>query len=233
MALVGSDFHGDEDRLDEFLSYRPEEKHIVVGDIFDGAPPENIIRCFDMVLHANARHPELVDMVWGNHEVGYMYMSPFECSGMQPHAGFGSKLDRCKHRFGVALVEDNFLITHAGVHPRLAKFEDINEQCAWLNKQWEEFLNFVPGPYTREYPKNPIFNVGSARDGHHAFGGIFWLDWTKESVSAQYNQIFGHTRCDQIYVMNHSGKTVVCVDSPRYDCFNTKTGKIEHYGHNR
>lgn len=237
MAVIGSDFHGDVQKLEEFLAHKPEEKHIIVGDLLDSKVfgEEDSLTCLDLVLHANARNPELVDAVWGNHEVQYMYMAPFKCSGVRLGTGLGSKLDRVKHRFGVALVEDGYLITHAGVHPRLAKFEDVNEECAWLNRQWEvDYLNYIPQPYANTSSGyNPIFNIGKARKGPDEFGGIFWLDWRVEDVSAQYDQIFGHTNGLELYDMDHHGKSIVCVDTITNECFNTKTRKVEQYGFNR
>jgi hypothetical protein len=134
----------------------------------------------------------------------------------------------------VALVRDNYLLTHAGVHPNLARFDDIHVQCNWLNERWmNDYMLWVPGPYATSAPVTPIFYVGSVRKGPNPYGGIFWLDWRRESVSDKYNQVFGHCAGTELYIMNLEGKRIVCVDTTTLECFNTTTGMKETYGFNR
>lgn len=234
MSLIIADVHGDIDKLESFLDYRPEEEHIVAGDMFDSKifGDEESLYCWKRVMWELNNRPDKFKYLWGNHDVAYLYQPPFTGSGHHTGTGFDEYLEPYRATMPVAMVRDNFLITHAGLNPDLVRYDDIHKQCDWLNAEWLKYITYIPQPYCTHPPSSPIVHIGKARGGMDDVGGIFWLDWTLEPVSSKFNQIFGHTNVPSVQVMNHHGAMVVCVDSRADECFNTATKEVEHYGLN-
>lgn len=83
----------------------------------------------------------------------------------------------------------DWLITHAGVHPELARSlpAGASEAAVVINDRWNR-----RGRRRRE---DPLFNaVGGRRGGPERFGGIMWLhvdEWPEEA-EAPWGQIIGH-----------------------------------------
>lgn len=106
--------------------------------------------------------------------------------------------------------EQNFLMTHAGIHPYLigqyvtkhdqtfAKYVVDNQ----LSLSTQEIIDLIVKPATEEAlkdVKNNVFNswfeAGFARWGTQKVGGITWLDWQKEfQPIPDLNQIVGHSK---------------------------------------
>jgi hypothetical protein len=234
MSLLIADPHADIDKLEAFLDYRPEIEHIVGGDVFDNKVfgDAESLYCWNRVDHELRTRPDKFAYIWGNHDIAYMYQPPFTGSGFHHGTGFSQCVEPHRGTMPVALVRDGFLITHAGLAPELERFDDVQEQCDWLNAEWFKYITYIPQPYCSHPPSSPLNYVGKARGGNDPFGGIFWLDWTKEPMSSKYDQIFGHTKALKVEVMNYQGRTMVAVDSVADQCFNTVTREVEHYGKN-
>ena len=234
MSLLIADPHADIDKLEAFLDYRPEIEHVIAGDAFDSKVfgDAESLYCWKRIDRELKERPDLFAYVWGNHDIAYLYSPPFTGSGFHHGTDFGFYVEQHRGTMPVALVRDGYLITHAGLHPALERFDDVQKQCDWLNKEWFNYILYLPQPYCSHPPTSPILNIGKARQGNDPFGGIFWLDWTAEEVSDKFDQVFGHTRTGNVQVMNHHGATIVAADSVADECFNTETGKVEHYGKN-
>ena len=150
---------------------------IQVGDLLD--------RHADSAANLETAHlaAETLDVVLaGNHEWRLMTETGDEHDGALaalaargwPHA---------------AASRDGWLVTHAGVHPRLAQElpADVSACAAEINERWES----AP----KQRARDPLFSsVGPARGGDDPHGGILWLhesEWPK-SRTTPWGQIAGH-----------------------------------------
>jgi hypothetical protein len=125
--------------------------------------------------------------------------------------------------------EQNFLMTHAGVHSYLI------EQYVLKNKQifdkyiesnnlslsTQEIIEMIIKPATEEALKdvknnvmNNWFEAGFARWGTQKVGGITWLDWFKEFQPIPgLNQIVGHSELKIPQSKNTQNSKNYCLDT--------------------
>lgn len=105
--------------------------------------------------------------------------------------------------------EQDFLMTHAGVHPWLIDQYVLKNKRAFgkhiindkIQLNTQEIIDLIIKPATDKAlidVKNNIFNswfeAGFARLGTQKVGGITWLDWQKEfQPIPDLNQIVGHS----------------------------------------
>lgn len=218
MAIIGSDFHGNYDKVERFLNYLPKEKHVFAGDILDSfyKSSEQQLRCLETLLASKC------ELLWGNHENNYRKIRQ-PCSGFkwQWYDTFCRILEGNKQRFKVARLVDDYIVTHAGIGEDFEEFDDYKLQVKELNSK-----NSVL----------PINQVGVSRGGYHPQGGPFWFDHIRDGkLAKKYNQVFGHTSSEEPveYKGEHLGKSYhhVCVntwdDNDRVFVFNTKTKMVE------
>lgn len=191
MAIVVGDVHGNVEKVQAFLAYRPDELHIALGDYVDSfcEPPNRQIEALQLLLDSKAV------LLWGNHDLHYLLKPPFVCTGFQygREKQYQETIEANKGRFLAAYTVDGWLLSHAGVHVRLAKHQNDAVVIAdRLNKKMSEYLE---RPYVPE--EHGIFSVGSSRGGSGRNGGIFWFDFKRESGLADVKQIFGHTETSE------------------------------------
>lgn len=223
MSITISDLHGNLKKLQYFLEYKPEEEHIIAGDIMDSfyASDDDIINTLEMAVNSNAI------LLWGNHDLHYLEAAPFRCSGYRgsnrfsQHNIFTQAIEKYKSRFKVSVVRDNFIITHAGVHSNYkGTVGDLNEK---FNQQWYNYLTGVKD-------RIDIFNISSARGGSDNSGGIFWCDYRQEKLNENINQVFGHSHDITPYVFNYDNGTIhAVVDCNEWKCFNTVERTMENF----
>lgn len=221
--LVCGDIHGDFEKLDKFLSYKNRKKHLLVGDYVDDFEPRTdreIIDCLQLAINSDAT------LLWGNHEVHYLKNHPFLCSGFR--ISLKDKIQEILYknldRFLVAYCEEQYLITHAGIHNDFPlKSNDIQKVCRYLNRQMKLYFNCM------KYDKN-LFNISPYRDGGSVFGGPLWLDSRFEKLNNSFPQVFGHTPIESTKLARigkHINVDIHLSDS--YVCFNTKEKKLEYF----
>jgi len=195
MAIVGGDIHGNVEKVNAFINYKPEQLHIAQGDYVDSVcePQEWQIECLQLLLASPAM------LLWGNHDLQYLSTPPWYCPDFQhgSEQPLQNVIEANKRRFVAAYAVDGWLLTHAGCHVRLAKHKnDTLLNAERLNASMSQFLenpttyqqadHIVSGP--------PLFNVGKKGGrGKVRFGGIFWFDFQRETGLAPTKQIFGHT----------------------------------------
>lgn len=154
-------------------------------------------------------------LLWGNHDLHYLKTPPFVCTGYQHkhEQALREIIEANKYRFKAAYTVDGWLLTHAGVHIRLAKYKtDVVAIADRLNEKMAEYLEkpYEPGP-------NAIFSIGGGRGGESRNGGIFWYDFKRESGLAPVKQIFGHTETPEPVVT----ETYIALDctNNKKDCW--------------
>ncbi len=184
MSIIVGDIHGNVEKAQAFLGYRPEQEHIALGDYLDSpvVQLERQLRALQLLLESPAV------LLWGNHDLHYLVPPPFRCSGFQYRETVLQEVIEKNHkRFVAAYVADGWLCTHAGASTKLTRGEPAEQVAARINEAMNAWL------YRGE--RNAIFDIGIARDGAAALGGCFWFDLREEKLwlDTAIHQIFGHT----------------------------------------
>ncbi|BCG47164.1 hypothetical protein GEOBRER4_n1989 [Citrifermentans bremense] len=204
MAIIATDIHGDPAVAKAFLSFRPTELHICLGDLVDskGRPPsfEKEAECLNLLLQSDSI------LLWGNHDLAYLPERPWKCYGDFGEIAFRKQFDEARDQFLAAYSVDGWLCTHAGISPKveriLTKEVAISDQtavAAWLNSEFKKELRIkLPhnDPDELRHGYGPLFKIHVCRGGTDEYGGIFWFDAFGEQAQpspAAGRQIFGHT----------------------------------------
>jgi predicted phosphodiesterase len=225
MSLVISDLHGNNLKLQTFIQYKPEEEHIVLGDFFDSfhASDEDIASTFKLAMDNN------VTVTVGNHDVVYLQNahSYFRCSGNRTNHMFVHLMETYKDRFAMSLIRDNFLLSHGGLSKKHGKpFDTVEEANDWINSEWDWYKNQPVVPETL----SPLFDIGYIRGGSQEVSGVLWLTFGREKYDTRFSQVCGHTCSSDVRSMTHKNHVIhVCVDTPKFLCFNTSTREFEDF----
>ena len=165
------------DLLDSHGRRRPGGRVIQVGDLLDRHADA------DANLETAQLAAEAVDIVLaGNHEWRLLSEADGDHS-----AALAVLAERGWPE--AAAASDGWLVTHAGVHPRLAEKlpGNVDECVAEINRRWNR------SPKQRH--RDPLFSsVGPQRGGDDAYGGILWMhssEWPKDRTTP-WGQIAGH-----------------------------------------
>jgi hypothetical protein len=151
---------------------------VQLGDLLDrrAEPDENLATARLAVAHLDT-------VLAGNHEARML---------RQPGCEHGAALSTLAARgwpHAAAACGNDWLITHAGVHPALARglsrrAIDCAEQ---INDRWHRRADGERD--------DPLFDwIGPARGGDAPYGGIFWMhpgEW-RTGADAPWGQIVGH-----------------------------------------
>ncbi len=146
MSIIIGDIHGDNDKTNAFLSYKPQIEHIFLGDLVDsrkhGVTLRDELDCLELIFSSEAV------ILWGNHDLAYIIEEPWDDFGNHvltsdeypSYAGQSEYLakrfeengnlvardvltDRYQNqrkRMKAAYSADGWLLTHAGVAPSIA-----------------------------------------------------------------------------------------------------------------
>lgn len=223
MAIIVGDIHGNLEKAQRFLAYRPDQPHLTLGDYVDSfcESIENQIAVVELLAVSQAV------MLWGNHDLHYLTNAPWRSSGFQPqHAerlrGLFEQLLKGR-RLQAAHWVDGWLCTHAGfaeggngLTPQGCCRGNTHHLADCINRHFYASLACNQS--------SPLFNIPVARGGQAPYGGIFWLDPFREPVrlDATYRQLFGHTEQPQPVVTERW----VCLDTTNSDdiwVFDTET----------
>jgi len=230
MALVSGDSHGNLNRLKAFLRYKPEEEHILTGDLMDSyiASDTGIIETFQLFQKSDAL------ATWSNHDTVYLKNCPGQlmCSGHRTNPIFGHLINGSKDKYRGSFVRDGYLITHAGVVEEIgSRFSDLESLSEYINTEIDKIV------YNEEIwvdsPLSDVFNISVVRGGYHKYGGPLWADYRREKYDCTKNQIFGHSHSETLKIFNYGDdeneRKHVAVDCSEFSCFNTKTGAAEDF----
>lgn len=246
MALILGDIHGNFDKAEKFLAFKPEEKHVFVGDYVDSfeETDEQILLTLKLCIESDAT------LLLGNHDLHYFTEPPFTCSGRRYWLakGLNEIFEAFLDRFVPAAVVDGFLITHGGLSEGLgnsfkvaATPEAILDR---INAEWSDYLNtrIKRAPHApRKHHK--IFNISFSRGGRDSFAGIFWADYRDDKFFG-VPQVFGHSRTEIGNIVNIAKDAfsrklnkntkvdfwAIGCDNDRRICFNSTTKEIEDFG---
>lgn len=205
MAIIVGDIHGCVEKVRAFLTYKPEEDHIALGDYLDSfiEPQVRQIEALQLLLDSKAI------LLWGNHDLHYLKTPPFLCTGFQHgrEKPLQKMIEANKKRFVAAHVADGWLCTHGGVASWLA--EGKTDAHALAKKFNNDMALFLENPGTNT---EGVFAIGKARGGSGLGGGIFWFDHVRERdfLAAGIKQILGHTECKEPFMV---ANTYIALDT--------------------
>lgn len=180
------------------------DKIIFVGDYVDQFPPmkdQEIMTNLLEIITLKKTYPDKVELLLGNHDLQYMFLGQFGCSGFRPSQAQALQIlfNTNKDIFKVAYQLGEYLWTHAGV------------SNGWYNKNRKIIMS-----YAKEFDcKNEadtfnvmlwtkdngiLHQVSRSRGGSYEFGGITWADRTEthNDYVQGLHQIVGHTPTMQI-----------------------------------
>ena len=184
----------------------PDSRLIFLGDYLDPYPDDNInwdeaFEGFLEVISLKKDRPDSVTLLWGNHDLHYLF------GGIE-----GSRKDYSRAALIRKSFEDNMecfqmaceaqlagrktLFTHAGVHRRWAyRHEDILGPLEKLNSEMLNSQMFSP-----EFVST-LSEISLWRGGWDPVGSMVWEDARayrdETSPLPGYLQIFGHTQLSE------------------------------------
>lgn len=171
-------------------------------------------------LNENSKNQKYT-FLYGNHDLPYAFpnVGALSCSG---HNWFTAKAINENREifdnFRFAHRVDNYLFTHAGLHPGLLEdlkctLDDLSELCKDVEK------SFALGT------GHPLVYAGRSRGGFQRLGGLTWLDWSEFKPIEGVTQIVGHTRGREVRFKGDN----VCLDTHlnNYAILDTETKKLE------
>lgn len=153
-------------------------------------------------------------VLMGNHDLHYHPKCPRElrCSGFSEEKlkAIGEVLsldDFLKFRW--ATTEGGFLLTHAGLHPRLLPpFAEIDSGkiSAWVNDSCDKALDLMDA-------SEPLLRAGYIRFGSQPVGGVVWMDMREYEHIPNLRQIFGHTPLQTYSKDGPDDESSFCIDT--------------------
>jgi len=197
------DIHGSTEWKDIINLNLGQDLTIFIGDYVDHWTYSNnqIHNNLVEIIQFKKDNPEKVILLWGNHDLQYLYnYKTHGCSGFRPEAFYDlhDLFNKNKELFQAAYQYKKYLWTHAGISTAWkAIFENSvyipkNRSKITANNLNKEF--FIGGIYSC------LYDVGKKRGGWNAVGSIFWAD--RSETYTHYiegiHQIVGHTKIDKI-----------------------------------
>ena len=139
MAIIVGDIHGDREKAQAFLDYRPDALHIALGDYLDSftVPFTQQVECLNLLMDSEAV------LLLGNHECHYLRKPLFRFPGYQlDHAAeFQDILEYNLFRFKVAYAIDGWLLTHAELHQGYTiRCDDVDLIANRLQLKFDKYL---------------------------------------------------------------------------------------------
>lgn len=203
-TFVG-DLEGKVARVEEALA--KDGIAVFVGDITDARDPsitfDDYIKCYGLICEAIIKGK--AKACFGNHELSYLMPYKHACSwGSQGLKKLMADLNPliAKHFKPYHLIQDDFLVSHAGLTLQIWRKFGLNKQNlpTTLASWWAD-------------DNSPIHWIGESRGGPDPVGGLFWCDYNDEfQPIEELSQVFGHTRVRGIDPWEHSHKTTYAID---------------------
>lgn len=202
-TIVIGDIHGSQ-CWEEIVAKHPDAQYVFLGDYcdpyLDSLTPEKTIKNLQDIILFKQHHSDDVVLLLGNHDIHYIYPDVPICSRLMVnnYIELNTLFKENIELFCKAFQMRRLLFTHAGVseewfnHARLPKYSDI---ATLLNNHEEH---------------KEVFDCGAGRGGHSPYSGIFWADSSEMRNPLQgFVQIVGHTRMEQIEILQKSDDTAV------------------------
>lgn len=198
-TIVISDLHNRYSWVESALSsplLKPYDRVVFLGDYFDDF--YDTIKDIKKVakwLKQSLSKPDRVHLI-GTHDIWYRFPNnPYlKASGnTKQKSGVINDILTKKdwNQLRLYYYEQDFLLTHAGVHSYLLGKTDLStqEMLNQIKSETEKALHEIQNGKI-----DPWLDAGFARGGRQVVGGVTWLDWYDEFEPVPHlNQIVGHT----------------------------------------
>lgn len=228
MAIIIGDIHGSVEKVVAFLTYKPEEEHIALGDYVDGPEgPKHDLKVLRLLLDSQTI------LLWGNHELEYLLKSPSTMAdddrNLSDHCiddPVTQLLEINKERFIAAYAVDGWLCTHAGANENIVTSSDVEIMVGEFNEIAREVLLSNNRQLAEE---SPLFRIGAGVPSDPS--GIFNFRYATEICLAKnIKQIFGHEISWPTPNRNRysNGKESIALATNYRSCwvFDTSSGKL-------
>lgn len=213
--LVLSDVHHDIAKLEYILKKEKYDVIVNLGDWFDNFYHDSIYDAEKTCRFIKQWiFKDNFITLWGNHDIQYFYENEYAiCSGYTKDKDvaindiFSNLVYPIRNKFKWHIWIDDFLCSHAGIHPyhfppllsNISK-ESINE---WLDNEAKQAeIKLINGG------DHWFYRAGRGRGGKMKFGGITWLDFKTEFEPIDgLKQIVGHSFHKNI--INHQSEGIL------------------------
>lgn len=232
--IIIPDVHG-RDFWRETVKENPDGRFIFLGDYLDpydweGYTEDDAFRGLQDIVRFKEAHPDRVTLLWGNHDLHYLYpemmASRYDVEHAERNAHyFWEHQKSFQLAYEVEAAGKRFLFSHAGIGRKWLKnnFPALKEEDITA-----ELMNDLVG-----YPEfmASLGDVSKLRGGDKEYGSMVWADvmelTNEENQIPDTFQVFGHTMMDDPF--NYDDKSY-CLDCRRVFYLNMNDGCI--YGAN-
>lgn len=202
------DIHG-LDYWEKIINSQPGCRVVFLGDYLDPQtyiPRKKLLRNLENIILFKRKSPEEVILLLGNHDLHYFREDAIKASRFDSIIAETARQLFIENQdcFLYAWQEGEKLFTHAGIAHE------------WFTR---EFKGDIDAPIAQQL-NNPsreqlpaLFQVGRARGGRAAWGGIFWADRSElDDPLHGFTQIVGHNRVRDIttHEGSHNNKIIFC-----------------------
>lgn len=241
-VLIVSDIHHTTSKLHKIINHEAPDVVLCLGDWFDSHTYDSIFDCEKTAryLMKYVYQPNAYTL-WGNHDLHYFFTNRrVMCSG------FSNAKDICitdalhpnfnavKDKFLWYAWVDDYLCTHAGLHPYYLNPKMVvnQEEVDIFLKREEEICKMA----IINDDKHWMYNVGNSRGGYSKYGGITWCDFEDEFEPIEgLKQIVGHTYSPRNEVRGHYKEKPdnplacnnICIDCNLNEYIIVSNGKLE------
>ena len=216
------------------VSENPGGEFIFLGDYLDpyrdeGVTTEEAFRGLEEIIRFKEEHPDRVTLLWGNHDLHYMYPelmgSRYDFDNAERNAHmFWDHQALFKMAFETEAAGKRFLFSHAGVGMGWIRHNFPALQAEEVNAT---ILNDLVG-----YPAfmSALEDVSAYRGGDKRYGSMVWADIHEQSdESNQFPgvvQVFGHTLMGVPFNFENR---IYCLDCRRAFFLDYEDGRIYDY----
>jgi hypothetical protein len=216
-TIIIPDIHNRFDFVELALSspaLLPYDNVVFLGDYFDDFDDTPEIAANSATWLKQSLHKPNRIHLWGTHDLWYRFPDNHFIMASGNTEEKANAINHVLTNKDWNLIRpyyynQDFLVTHAGVHNHLIDYYVINNKQVFdkyivdnnLQLSTQETIDLIIKPATDEalidandIISNNWFEAGFARWGMYKVGGITWLDWQKEfQPISGLNQIVGHS----------------------------------------
>ena len=217
--LVIPDLHGKKTWVREKHSLY--DKIIFLWDYCDSFThsDEEILSNLQAVIGLKQLYPNKVDLLLGNHDIGYIYPSETWCSGhrFSMRNSLWKLFKEHKKLFKICVQYDKYVFSHAGFTKEFIQSNllTLPEEIHWC------FQDRVNAMLRNKKQRKELFAVSSSRWGRSPYPWPLWADRTdtwnngiRSVFGKDIIQIVGHSKVQSILV-NPNNSVIYC------DCLDT------------
>ena len=231
--IIIPDVHG-RDFWREAVRDNPDGEFLFLGDYldpyeFEGISEADAFRGLEDILEFKKGNPDRVTLLWGNHDLHYMYPelmgSRYDFDNAERNAHmFWDHQELFKIAHEAVAAGKRFLFSHAGVGMGWVRYNFPALQAEEVNAT---LLNDLVG-----YPAfmSALEDVSVYRGGDKRYGSMVWADIHEQSdVANQFPgviQVFGHSLLGHPF--NYEDR-IYCLDCRRAFSLDYEDGRVHDY----